>query len=50
MILYFIAGWIAGVVGTLWFGKWLTKREEQKKIENIVNDMHERFCNHEDEH
>ena len=34
MILYFIAGWIAGVVGTLWFGRWLTKR----------------YAKHEDEH
>jgi hypothetical protein len=26
----FIAGWLAGVIGTLWFGRWLSKRVEQK--------------------
>ena len=30
MILYFIAGWIAGVIGTLWFGRWISKRMEHK--------------------
>lgn len=29
MIIMFIAGWIAGVIGTLWFGRWLTKRMER---------------------
>lgn len=26
MILMFIAGWIAGVIGTLMFGKWMAGR------------------------
>ena len=29
MILSFILGWIAGVIGTLWFGRWMMEMVEQ---------------------
>ena len=44
MILSFILGWIAGVIGTLWFGRWLSN----KQMEELLDDMEERM-NHENE-
>ena len=26
MIISFVLGWIAGVIGTLWFGRWYSER------------------------
>ena len=34
MVWYFIAGFIAGVVGTLMFGKWLAERMKQNETEH----------------
>lgn len=34
MILYFIAGFISGVIGTLMFGHYLSKKMEVKRNEN----------------
>ena len=35
----FIAGWISGVVGTLWFGRWYSERMAHKIIEQYAEEQ-----------
>lgn len=36
MIWMFIAGWIGGVIGTLWFGKWYSDRQTMKMFYEVL--------------
>ena len=34
MIVSFILGWVAGIIGTLMFGKWWSDREIKEYLDN----------------
>lgn len=36
MIVSFILGWIAGVVGTLWFGRWLSNKQAEALLDEAI--------------